>query len=69
MEEPYRLDKVSLGVRLWHGRYEDLVYTWLRWCDMDGKLIPTGAESTRQERQRADRLAEQVRRLGGEPEV
>ncbi|NES18952.1 MAG: hypothetical protein F6K41_08495 [Symploca sp. SIO3E6] len=27
---------------------------WLRWCDQEGKPIPTGAESSEIERQRAD---------------
>jgi hypothetical protein len=42
---------------LWEGTYEDMHATWLRWCDRDGNLIPTGAEWRQradQEQQRAD---------------
>jgi Uma2 family endonuclease len=53
---------MGLGLREWEGRYEDHTNTWLRWVDANGELVPTGAE-------RAQRLAEQLRRLGIEPEV
>jgi hypothetical protein len=33
---------------LWQGEYETLDAVWLRWCDMDGNLIPTGDERARQ---------------------
>jgi Uma2 family endonuclease len=80
---PLRLAGVGLGLDLWHGRYEDHEDTWLRWTDQQGRLIPTGAECTAQqrqraeterqraeaERQRADRLAEQLRRLGAQPDA
>ncbi len=81
MDEPVWFPDVGLGLRIWHGRYEDLDNTWLRWVDAEGLPIPTGrerAESQRQraevaeqradtERQRADKLAEQLRQLGLEP--
>ncbi len=67
--EPVRLPGVELGLRLWEGRYEDLDATWLRWTDAAGELVPTGAERAEQERQRAERLAEQLRRLGASPEA
>jgi hypothetical protein len=48
------LSRVQLGLKLWHGVYEDLEATWLRWCIEDGTLIPTGAERAEQERVRAE---------------
>ena len=57
MADPLWLPGVELGLRLWAGRYEDHENTWLRWTDATGTPIPTGAE-------RAERLAEQLRRLG-----
>jgi Putative restriction endonuclease len=48
------LDAVGLGLRLWQGTFEDFEATWLRWCDRDGRLIPTGTEGREQERQRAE---------------
>lgn len=41
---------------------------WLRWWDSQGNLLLTGEERAEQERQRADRLAEQLRSLGIEPD-
>lgn len=55
------LRDVGLGVRLWEGEYEGVQAVWLRWCDQEGNLIPTGAELAAQahaqaeaERQRAE---------------
>ena len=62
MAEPLYLPDVELGLRLWQGRFERLEATWLRWVDATGEPILTGEE-------RAERLAEQLRRLGSEPEV
>jgi Uma2 family endonuclease len=76
------LPMVGLGLILWQGVYEGLLQTWLRWCDRDGVVIPTGAERAtqerqraeqerqraEQERQRAERLAAQLRTLGLEPQ-
>lgn len=38
------LEQVGLGLTLWRGVFEDKEDVWLRWCDRDGNLIPTGAE-------------------------
>ncbi len=53
---------LGLGLTLWEGTYEGHHDTWLRWCDVDGQVIPTGAE-------RAERLAAQLRALGINPEA
>jgi Uma2 family endonuclease len=68
IDEPLWFPGVALGLRLWQGRYEDHEDTWLRWVDAEGRLIPTGRERAEAERERADRLAEQLRRLGVEPQ-
>jgi Uma2 family endonuclease len=46
---------LGLGLALWHGVYEGIDDVWLRWCDIDGEVLPTGAELAQQERERADR--------------
>jgi Uma2 family endonuclease len=51
---------VELGI--WQGRYQDVDLPWLRWWDVQGRLLPTGEE-------RAERLAAQLRALGVEPEL
>jgi Uma2 family endonuclease len=45
---------IGLGLRLWQGAFEGIEDTWLRWCDTNGVVIPTGAE-------RAAALEEQAR--------
>ena len=49
---------------------------WLRWCDQEGNVIPTGAELAAAERQRAEaeraraeRLAARLRALGIDPDA
>ena len=54
------IPEVGLGLTLWHGKYEGKETQWLRWCDQEGRVIPTGAE-------RAEKLAAQLRALGVEP--
>ncbi|MGF1523830.1 MAG: Uma2 family endonuclease [Leptolyngbyaceae cyanobacterium] len=56
------LEDVGVGLTLWEGQFEeDVTRLWLRWCDRDGQIIPTGAE-------RADRLAEKLRSMGIDPD-
>lgn len=51
---PPRLETVGLGLTLWEGEFEEQLGTWLRWCDRDGQVIPTGSERADYEQQRAD---------------
>lgn len=64
------LAEVGLGLTLWEGTFEGVAETWLRWCDRQGTLIPTGAERAateaqraEQERQRADSAEQELARL------
>ena len=61
MPEPFWLQTVGLGLTVWEGAFEEQESTWLRWCDRNGQIIPTGAE-------RADRLAERLRAMGVNPD-
>jgi len=45
---------------LWDGTYEDQYGTWLRWCDDQGRAIPTGAERAAHEAERAAHEAERA---------
>jgi Uma2 family endonuclease len=58
--DPKWLPNVGLGLVLWHGAFEKHEATWLRWCDREGKVIPTGQERAEQERQRADQIQQQL---------
>ncbi|MBX3012260.1 MAG: Uma2 family endonuclease [Caldilineaceae bacterium] len=63
LEQPW-LPAVGLGVALWQGPYMGLEAEWLRWCDIDGTLLPTGDEaaaSARREATEAQARAEQER--------
>lgn len=55
LSEPFFIPLVGLGLKLWDGEYQDYKAVWLRWCDKNGKLIPTGAEKVTQENRRATR--------------
>jgi Uma2 family endonuclease len=35
---------VGLGLTLWQGIFESMNCTWLRWCDVQGNVIPTVEE-------------------------
>ncbi len=70
------LARAQIGVTVWTGRFEERAATWLRWCDADGTLIPTGAERAEQaekraeqQRERAERLAARLRELGIDPDL
>lgn len=65
--DPRFLVGVGLGLVLWDGEYEGLRTQWLRWCDKDGRLLPTPLEAKQRAEQRADRLAEKLRSLGVDP--
>jgi Uma2 family endonuclease len=40
----YRLPDLGLSLKLWQGVFEGHKDTWLRWCDAQGRMIPTGEE-------------------------
>lgn len=68
------LENAGLGLTLWEGKFQGQEALWLRWCDRTGVVIPTGQENAEQadqragqEKQRAERLAAQLRALGIEP--
>lgn len=55
---------IQLGLGLWQGVYQGIERLWLRWYDAAGKWILTPEE---RERQQAERLMQQLRDLGIEP--
>jgi hypothetical protein len=59
------LNDIELGIGLWIGDYQGIERQWLRWYDAAGNWILTPEE---RERRRAERLAEQLRALGVEPD-
>jgi Uma2 family endonuclease len=57
----YPIEPLQVELGIWQGEYQNQQWPWLRWWDSDGKLLLTAEE-------RVDRLAEQLRALGVEPE-
>ncbi len=78
-----QMPETGLGLVLWKGLFEGSPAEWLRFCDDQGALIPTGAERAEAEgrradaerlraeaeRLRADRLAARLRSLGLDPDT
>jgi Uma2 family endonuclease len=67
--DPGWLPDVEVGLTLWPGNFDGAEDTWLRWCDKDGKVIPTGAERAEKAEDRLRRLEAQLREKGIEPEA
>lgn len=70
------LPEIQLFLGVWQGVRENRSGYWLRWWDEAGNLLLWGTEQValerqrvEQERQRAERLAAQLRAAGIEPEV
>jgi hypothetical protein len=69
------IPEMQLFLGVWEGIGENRLGYWLRWWDDRGNLLLWGTERvaleeqlTEQERQRAERLAAQLRAVGIEPE-
>lgn len=60
------LGDLSLGLGLWEGEFDGIRATWLRWCTQGGTWLLTDTEKAEE---RADRLAQQLRELGIDPET
>ncbi|MEA5620948.1 Uma2 family endonuclease [Cronbergia sp. UHCC 0137] len=58
----YSITPMGIELGLWQGEYQNMELPWLRGWDLQGNLLLTGEE-------RANRLAEQLRALGIEPEA
>lgn len=65
----YLIAEMNLFLGIWQGSRENLTGYWLRWWDERGELLLWGSELAAKERQRAERLAAQLRSLGVEPEI
>jgi len=60
------MNDIQLGLGLWQGFYGESDRVWLRWYDASGNWIVTPEE---RERRRVERLVEQLRSLGVEPDL
>jgi hypothetical protein len=60
---PLWLEDVGLGLTLWDGICEGMPGNWLRWCDHQGQVIPTGAERADQAEREAERAKQTLEQL------
>ena len=65
----YWMAGIGLFLGVWQGTKAERTGYWLRWWDESGEMLLWGAEMVERERQRADRLAAQLRAAGMEPEA
>jgi len=70
LSPPCWMEDAGLGLMLWEGEFEGVPSQWLRWCDRQGQLIPTGAEGREIERQgrEIERQGREIERQGREAE-
>ncbi len=69
LPEPWWFPDVGLGLTEWEGAWEGSQNTWLRGCDRQGQVIPSGEERAVQADQRADqaeRAADQAKQGANE---
>ena len=70
-----RIHSPALNLELgsWSGAYRDVTADWLRWFTSQGELLLTEAEAAQQHAEaaqlRAERLADQLRQLGADPDL
>lgn len=67
-QQRFWIDDISLALGVWQGTRENRTGCWLRWWNDRGEMLPWGKEQAERERQRAERLAAQLRAAGIEPE-
>lgn len=65
---PVWLPEINLGIGRERGTYQGIMREWLYWYDQQGERLLTPEERILQAEQRAQRLAEQLRLLGIDPE-
>ncbi|GAA6621645.1 Uma2 family endonuclease [Scytonema sp. NUACC26] len=66
---PVWLEEVGLGIGCERGTYLGITRDWLYWYDRQGIRYPTPEERVALAEQRAQRLADELRRLGIDPET
>lgn len=63
----YLIEPLGAKLGVWHGFYRSETAPWLRWYDVDGKLLPTAEERAEEVSRRAEQFAAKLRELGVDP--
>lgn len=66
LREDFLLPEVGLSLILWKGEFEARNEEWLRWCNLEGNLILTGAERANLAESRAEKAEAEIERLKAE---
>lgn len=67
LRDDYQLPDLGLSLIFWEGVFEDKEDTWLRWCDLAGRLIPTGEERAQSAEAEVKRLRAELARRKSNP--
>ncbi len=52
--------EANLGLKVWNGAVSDITFDWLRWCDANGEIVPTGGERAEREALRAEKAEDRA---------
>ncbi|HLO88673.1 MAG TPA: Uma2 family endonuclease [Nostocaceae cyanobacterium] len=64
---PVWLPEIGLGIGIERGTYQGITREWLYWYNEQGQKLLTPEEQAKQAQERANRLAEQLKALGIDP--
>ncbi|MBE9241698.1 Uma2 family endonuclease [Synechocystis salina] len=65
----YEIPELQVALGIWQGTYQNMELPWLRWWDLQGKLLPNPEEKVIQAEEKAEKLAAKLRELGINPET
>ena len=60
LRDDYLLPEVNLSLTILDDTFEDMRWSWVRWCDLEGTMIPMADELAAQEQERADQEQERA---------
>ena len=67
LREDAQLPELGLSLQLWEGAFEGKEGTWVRWCDAEGKIIPTGEERATSAESELEKLRTEIAQLKAKP--
>jgi Uma2 family endonuclease len=65
----YEIPELQVALGIWQGTYQNMELPWLRWWDLQGKLLLNPEEKVIQAEEKAEKLATKLRELGINPET
>ncbi|CAD0228321.1 Uma2 family endonuclease [Planktothrix agardhii] len=65
----YEIPELQVALGIWQGSYQNMELPWLRWWNLQGKLLLSPEEKVIQAEQKAEKFAAKLRELGIDPET